>query len=115
VVIPTDLAGSVLSDGYTTVQTHVIIDVVGYFAQPKAAALDCTSTAATTLSVPAGGSAQPVPPACASGYTAVATRCVGDSSWLNLVSTNGGCLYQNDDFGAHNASAYATCCRVPGR
>lgn len=34
VVIPTDLVGAVLASGYTTAQTNVIIDVVGYFAPP---------------------------------------------------------------------------------
>jgi hypothetical protein len=115
VIIPTDLVGAVSSDGYTTAQTHVIIDVLGYFAQPKAAALDCVSTTAATLLIAAGTSGQAVPAACSAGYTAVAPRCVSDSSLMTLVSTNGGCVYQNDDTAAHNGSAYSTCCRVPGR
>ncbi len=115
VVIPTDMVGSVASDAYTTQQTHVIIDVLGYFAQPKAVALDCLTTSPSSVVIAAGGSAQPALPACGAAYTSVSTRCSADSPLVGLVSNSGTCLYQNDDTSSHTASAYATCCRTAGR
>jgi hypothetical protein len=115
VIIPTDMVGSVASDAYTTSQTHVIIDVLGYFAQPKAAALDCVTTGASSVIIAAGSSAQPALPACSPGYANVSTRCAADSPWAVLVSNNGTCTYQNDDTSPHTVSAYATCCRTAGR
>jgi hypothetical protein len=93
---------------------NLIFDVVGYFDLSDATALDCVNTAGTTLPIAAGGNAQPFAPGCAAGYTFVSTTCFADAYVVNLAATVG-CAYHNWDSVAHNVTASATCCRVPGK
>jgi hypothetical protein len=123
-ILSTDGAANAAVSGFTTAQTEVILDVVGYFAKPKTAALDCYSSPVATTSIgPAvplltpgtGDQAQVAGASCSSGYTLVDTACQADSPHVSLVANNGACAYRNNDSVSHNVSAVSRCCRAPGR
>ena len=115
VVMATNAAAPAIVSGYTTASTHVIIDIVGYFAKPKALALECQVSSAVTLPIAAGAEAQPVPASCAPGYTQVDTACEADSPLVRLFAVDGSCSYRNDDTVSRNVSAISRCCRAPGQ
>ncbi len=115
VIMPTDANPPVSISGYTTARTDAIIDIVGYFAKPKTAALDCYTSAPVTLPVASGTVAQPAGEACAAGYTYVDTLCGSDSLKVTLFGTNGSCSYGNFDSVARNVEARSKCCRTAGR
>jgi hypothetical protein len=102
---------------YASAQTHVVADIVGYFAPPVATGLQCTDTANTTVaSIVAGGTANAVAPACAAGYTQTATNCETSSWLMPIVFMHAGtCSARNNDTTAQDLRASRTCCRVPGR
>lgn len=101
---------------YANAQTHVVIDIVGYFAPPVATALQCVDTADTNTSVAAGGTANSVAPACAAGYTQTATNCESSTWQMPFVYFSAGtCSAQNNSGSAATLRSSRTCCRVPGR
>jgi hypothetical protein len=114
-IMPTDGASDAAVSGFTTGQTDVILDIVGYFAKPKAAALDCYSSAAVTTSIGAGADTQAAGASCSAGYTLVDTGCQADSPLLSLIANDAACAYHNNDSVSHNVSAISRCCRAPGR
>jgi len=105
----------------STGNSHLIINVLGYFAAPVATALDCIETSANTANILAGAGGSVDAPACAAGYTMVATYCYGDYGAQTKLSTKytaGGsayCVYQNGNAGTITVGAKNRCCRVPGR
>lgn len=102
---------------FAATQTHVVADIVGYFAPPLATALQCQDTANTVVAgIPAGGTANANAPACPTGYTQTATNCE-TSSWLMPIvfSHAGTCSARNGDSTPQDLRASRTCCRVPGR
>jgi hypothetical protein len=123
VVMPTDLAGPVYSSGYTSQSTNVTIDVVGYFAAPHAAALDCSWTADGTASAPATGAMTiATSPTCATGYTLTGGSCYGGTAANGNYLQNSRyganawiCEYSNLTAGALTIRSAARCCRTPGR
>ncbi|KQZ59934.1 MULTISPECIES: hypothetical protein [unclassified Lysobacter] len=101
---------------YTFAQTHLVGDIVGYFINPAATALNCVDTADTTVNVAAGATANAVAPACAAGYTQTATNCESSTWQMPFVFFSGGtCSAQNNSAGTASLRASRTCCRVPGR
>jgi hypothetical protein len=107
-------------DVYTSANASVVIDVVGYFGSPVATALDCT-TVENYSSVSTGGWFY-VDANCPSGRTATGGGFnytdLAQNIWLNSVpnDTNGWRVWiNNNSGGTHNISAYAVCCRIPGR
>lgn len=104
---------------YSFATTHVVGDVVGYFINPQATAVQCT-TVQTSYSVPAGGSFNGGSPVCPATYNPTGGGCFSASYSGRVVSTypNGAthyCSWQNEGAAAMNAVAMQTCCRVPGR
>src|SRR5258706_2883665 len=98
VVAPTDLIGSVFVRGISRISnTEVTVDIVGYFARPKAAALDCVTTAAVSSPIAAGANVQLFPNGCAAGYTQVGVQCGSTNFQTNLalVADNQGCGWHN--------------------
>ncbi len=69
------LAGEI--EIFTSGSVHAIVDVAGAFAAPGVTALDCTEVQAAGSGTIANNTEAfgPERPACASGYTAVATSC----------------------------------------
>jgi hypothetical protein len=106
---------------------HIIFDVVGYFVDSDATALQCTTQASAPTMVSGGESVgSATSPACDAGYTLMSGSCDNDAfanaTVMNLVSdkassdnTTWFCSAINHgSFPAHLA-ATANCCQVPGR
>lgn len=107
---------------YTFAQTHVVADIVGYFAAPVATALDCTDRAGNAVTVGAGASLALSGPACLAGYTAVGGGCSASTTNGKLVSSrtvgtsnSHFCFFLNQGTGGIDVIAQTRCCRVPGR
>lgn len=124
VVMPTDLLGVVYSAGYTSAQTDVVIDVVGYFATPKAVALDCNSTQSAAVAVPVSVWTS-IDATCAAGYALTGGGYDTNEGtlgypgvWITSIPANATTWrvwVDNQAAGARSVYAYARCCRVPGR
>ncbi|AWV08600.1 hypothetical protein C9I47_2931 [Lysobacter maris] len=101
---------------YSSATTHVVGDIVGYFINPQATALQCVETAQTIDSVAPGATKNTVAPACAAGYTQTSTNCESSTWQMPFVFfSNGTCSAQNNSGGNASLRASRTCCRVPGR
>lgn len=108
-----------------TSQTHLVADVVGYYARPKATALDCyiseavgsTGSIDNILNGRYWGSA--VANSCAAGYVSYGIPICNTSSILvNLSSVDGtqlnGVCVANHSTNTETITASQRCCRVPG-
>jgi hypothetical protein len=101
---------------YSLAQTHLVVDLVGYFINPQATELQCQDTAETIVAVAAGASQNASAPACPTGYTSTATNCESSTWEMPFVYFHTGiCSARNNSGGAANLRASQTCCRVPGR
>ena len=102
---------------YTFGQAHYVADIVGYFAPPVATALQCLTTASTTVaSIAPGDTADATAPACPAGYTQTSTNCESSSWLMPMVFISAGtCSARNNDSSPRDLRASRTCCRVPGR
>jgi hypothetical protein len=92
--------------------------VVGYFIKPQATALDCVTTAESSVAVLAGADFTLLAPACAAGYTIVSAGCrSGVFNATNRATVNEGSDCQGTNISGVTVTEYATarCCRVPGR
>ncbi len=113
---------------YSSATAHAIIDVVGYYAAPVATALDCTTVTSPSTSIPTNFWYR-IDVACPVGRTA--TGGGFDVPTLNslefpgvwttskpgsIVAVNGWSIWVDNQSGsAKNVTAYAVCCRIPGR
>lgn len=107
---------------YSFAQTHVVADIVGYFAAPAATALDCIDRVSTVSTISAGATATLTAPTCTAGYTLVGGGCTASSTNARLVSsrTSGAsnahvCVYLNQGTGGVDVFTQSRCCRLPGR
>jgi hypothetical protein len=102
-----------------TFGAQVIIDVVGYFAAPVATAVQCTQVASAATPIPAGSDTAVLLPSCPTGYTRTGSQCSGTSGVPHgylLETHTAGCVFRNlSSVASYNATAVATCCRIPGR
>ncbi|MCB1600993.1 MAG: DUF11 domain-containing protein [Xanthomonadales bacterium] len=97
----------------STAGTHVTLDVVGYFREPRQASsgLNCAATAPTTVTIAPGATGSATAPACASGLQAVATNCASASSQLPIYFGSGGvCSAQNNGASSATLEASQMCC-----
>lgn len=118
VVSPTDLLSNVFVRGISRISnTEVTVDIVGYFARPKAAALDCVDVLGTSTPAGAGSTNTAAPaPACTAGYTLASIYCSTNSNQtLILGLTSSGCFFNNATGGAASVQAISHCCRTAGR
>ena len=109
---------------FSLTNVHVVGDVVGYYAQPVATALECINTTPVTNPINAGPLngvyyAGAIAGACTTGYTHVSTSC-----WVNNASASSsgefggpgsGQCAGNSNVNTHTVSAARRCCRIPGR
>jgi len=110
---------------YASGATHLVGDVVGYFAAPETADLDCVSANAVSPQL-TGGSSYTLTATCPAGYgvtgggvfvAGVNTNAydwtIGESHALmpNQWKASG----KNNSTGSDTVQVRATCCRVPGR
>ena len=101
---------------YTFAQTHLVGDIVGYFINPQATALQCVEVDGTVLNLAAGAAGNAFAGTCAAGYTAVETQCRPSIFGMRVAgSWTSHCNMVNDSASAGTVTATARCCRVPGR
>ena len=121
VIVPLCTGGGCTSDfsAFTSAQTDVVIDVMGYFAAPIATAVHCTTVASASTPIAVSSDTLVALPACAAGYARTGSQCAGAANIPGgyLLETNAtGCLYRNlSSVNTYNATATSVCCRVPGR
>jgi hypothetical protein len=125
-IVPLDAnsAGNDISV-FSFAQTHLVGDIVGYFAAPQATGLQCTETF-VTQNVAANGVFDIQIPACASGYTITGAGCrtpnFNTVTWaINGLYRQapgvmlGFCSGNNTTAGVIAVEGTAQCCRVPGQ
>jgi hypothetical protein len=102
--------------------THAIVDIMGYFAPPVATALSCTTVTSVSGAIPSGASSF-ITATCPAGYTVTGGGLFVGSAFTPAVYTFGSSPSGNGwESGIYNTqpgtitnTAYAICCRVPGR
>lgn len=107
---------------FTTGQTHIIIDIMGYYSPPLAAIPDCVETVSANITVNAGTTGTGSSPACAAGYRIMSGGCTMSTFDGRIVSsrifTNSNtqfCAFRNEGAAANTGVVYGNCCRIPGR
>ncbi|MDZ4047513.1 MAG: hypothetical protein U1E00_04130 [Pseudoxanthomonas sp.] len=105
---------------YSFAQTHLVADIVGYFAPPVATAVQCVDTSTTQVIAQAAG-ANFYSPSCPARYTITGGGCTSNSYETRLVSfrteassNNHFCSYYNAGL-TTEVTSHARCCRIPGR
>lgn len=106
---------------FSLAETHVVVDVSGYFMAPIQTAVECV-TPFVTMPVPAQGFAG-VTASCPSGYAATGGGCfvppngILASFSVTVSGPDSGykCDISNATVNILQASAQARCCRIPGR
>lgn len=105
---------------YTFAQAHYVIDIVGYFAPPKAAALQCVNTTRSQL-IEAGGIFNMSLPACPEGFVITGAGCgtagfnQANLSYVGVAGEFAQCIGTNITAGQIGILGTARCCRIPGR
>ena len=119
-IFPSNPAGHLEVQPGGTTGTHVIMDVLGYFAAPvSGVALNCVNSAINTVATTAGNIFNVSPNACPSGYTKVSVGCrsggYNTSEWtsMNGIITGGSADCQGHANVADTITATARCCKVP--
>ena len=105
---------------YSFAQTHLVADVVGYFREPEATALECINTPDVQASSINGAFAV-VANACPAGYSAMSGGCRSDNAASPVFvmgsftdNSRHHCQFYLTAAG-RPVSAYTRCCRTPGR
>jgi hypothetical protein len=102
---------------YSFAQTHLVADIVGYFREPEATALECvTVSSAQTFG---RGDVTVDSPACPVGYAIVSGSCDSNASIYKSITGNSGhkcgTWYPAQPSANLYIIAHARCCRIPGR
>lgn len=104
---------------FSFAQSHFVLDIVGYFAPPRATALACVESGLASTTIAAGATGQVIAPSCPGGYAGIELDCESGSWLMPIVfsSLRGGGICGARNGGATSAvlSASRRCCRVPGR
>lgn len=107
---------------YSFAQTHLVADIVGYFAAPQATALDCVERVSNAVTITAGGTGTVSTSTCPAGYTITGGGCASSTFNGRVITTRTMqsslvhfCAFANQGTGGVDGVAYARCCRVPGR
>lgn len=102
---------------YTYAQSHYVVDIVGYFDNPRSTPVACVNTTLNVTSVAAGATANLTATGiCPAGYGAVGLNCESGSGSMPLLSVSGSiCSARNNGAGAADLRAGLRCCRIPGR
>jgi hypothetical protein len=102
---------------YSFAQTHLVADIVGYFREPEATALECV-----TVSTPETSAIRSLileSPACPAGYVIMSGGCDTNAT-IHTSSTGNtthqcGVWYPGSTTASLRVTARARCCRIPGR
>jgi hypothetical protein len=107
---------------YSFAQTHLVADIVGYYIEPQATALDCIEQVSTEVTVAANGFTTATSASCPTGYSVTGGGCSMSDFGGRVVTTrsfpiagNHFCAFANQSAGALLGTAYVNCCRTPGR
>jgi hypothetical protein len=107
---------------YSFAQTHLVADIVGYYIEPQATALDCIEEVSTDVTVAANGFATATSASCPTGYSVTGGGCSMSDFGGRVVTTrsfpiagNHFCAFANQTAAAIVGTAYVNCCRTPGR
>jgi hypothetical protein len=100
-------------------QADVVVDVIGYFTENQATALDCVTTTTNSAPIAQNGLAAVNSPTCPGSYTLASGSCyLGGDGWIN-ESVLAGLIWQCRGHAASDAPgtifSQAVCCRVPGQ
>lgn len=102
---------------YSFAQTHLVADIVGYFREPEATALDCVTV--SSVQTFGRGSVTVDSPACPSGYTILSGSCFANAALNESVTGDASHRCSAWYPGVATANVYAVsharCCRIPGR
>ena len=103
---------------FTTSKTHLVADVVGYYAKPiSSGSLECVDVTNSGI-IPATSTGTATVAACTLGYTQTALSCDTDSYGMNLTGQRPSartCYYNNTSAFSATGAAVVTCCKIPGR
>ena len=102
-------------------QADVIVDVVGYFVENRATAVQCIYLTASGSGTNSSGFLIVSNPACPAGYTKTGSGCSHQSAGIPLTDVSPSffnhCTWNNTS-GPLPATAYhaeTQCCRIPGQ
>ena len=102
---------------YSFATSHYVVDIIGYYDNPHATALDCTITTVVD-STPANAFKAVSGTSCPAGYAQVSLDC-DTGSYTNVVAgqrfSTRQCFYANSAASASSSTVSVNCCRVPGR
>lgn len=98
---------------YSFAQTHLVVDIVGYFRNPGTLAFECVNSGEQIDNVSAGSTKNTTAPVCPSGYTQTGTNCESSTWQMPFVYfSDGVCSAQNNSAGTAQLRASRTCCRA---
>ncbi len=104
---------------YSFAQTHLVADVVGYFREPEATALECLNTA-EVQAVSIAGTINVAANSCPAGYAAISGGCKSTNPSTPVYvmgsytdNSRHYCQFYLPSAG-RPVSAYTRCCRTPG-
>jgi hypothetical protein len=104
---------------YSFAQTHLVADIVGYFREPEATALECVTVSSPAYSAAQYQTLDVNSPSCPAGYTIVSGSCDTSSNAGYMHSSITGetshrCV-STDSWGPQVLTVRARCCRLAGR
>lgn len=102
---------------FTFAQSHYVVDIVGFFDNPRSSPVSCVTGTSNDLTVSPGGVGSNSPTnACPAGYGPMMVNCESLSSDMPLTAVGGTfCTAKNNGSTAANLRASWRCCRIPGR
>ena len=116
---------------FSTSNVHLIADVVGYYARPKATAIECTQVVSGVTTLQPGESKAIYSPQCSVGYTMMSGSCyrapgttTGNTNVYGFAMTGSTSSHpftyycgmnNNHPSEPSDVQGYGLCCRIPGR
>lgn len=106
---------------YSSAQTHLVGDIVGYFTTTVLPALDCIEMTSSSISINAGSFGTVSSPSCTTGYTITGGGCsmsnfdgrvVTTRTIVSGASQTHFCAFRNEGASSVDGTAYARCCKL---
>jgi hypothetical protein len=117
VIVKVAQTGATNLSVYSTSTTELVGDVVGYYSQPVATALECFIVNGTVTVVPAFSvGINVLPPSCPANAFKTASYCATFSFDTVLMGFNSAaCNFKNPSAVSTSVRHDINCCRIPGR
>jgi len=106
-------------------QAQAVVDVVGYFVENTATALDCLNVTAFSSTTTVTNGAQSgflYSLSCTTGYTSTGGGCYSGSNSVYMMAAGNSsddvsyfCMWRNLSGADASVTSWNRCCRVPGR